>query len=92
MPDRPTGKGTATLTWNPPLQAAADDANAIVGYRIYMGPSPDNLRPEAVVADPRATRFVVRKLPSGTHYFTVRSYDSAGIESDATAVVSKTID
>lgn len=97
LPERPRGTGTATLTWAPPAEGPAQagagaEAGRIVGYRIYLGPAPDALRPEAVVADPQATRYVVRKLPKGTHYFAVRSYDAEGVESDATAVVSKTID
>lgn len=98
MPERAQGSGTATLSWAPPAEGPAQAAGAgaesgrIVGYRIYVGPAPDALRPEAVVADPQATRYVVRKLPKGTHYFAVRSYDAEGVESDATAVVSKTID
>jgi hypothetical protein len=93
MPARAQGSGTATLTWKPPTPGAAASAvDAIAGYRIYVGSSPDALRPEAVVADPGATRYVVRKLPRGTHYFAVRSYDADGVESDATPVVSKTID
>ena len=90
---RPEGKGTATLTWTPPAPASTPGGpNAVAGYRIYLGSSPESLRPEAVVADPGATRYVVRKLPRGTHYFAVRSYDADGVESEATPVVSKTID
>lgn len=97
LPERPQGTGTATLSWVPPAAGAspagaASATGRIVGYRIYVGPAPEALRPEAVVADPQATRYVVRKLPKGTHYFAVRSYDAEGVESDATAVVSKTID
>lgn len=97
VPERAQGSGTATLSWAPPAQSATapgagPEASRIVGYRVYVGPAPDALRPEAVVADPQATRYVVRKLPKGTHYFAVRSYDAEGVESDATAVVSKTID
>ena len=92
-PGRPEGTGTATLRWTPPAPATTPGGpNAVAGYRIYLGPSPDSLRPEAVVADPGATRYVVRKLPKGTHYFAVRSYDADGVESEATPVVSKTID
>lgn len=93
MPARAQGSGSATLTWSPPApKAATPGADPIAGYRIYVGTSPDALHPEAVVADPGATRYVVRKLPKGTHYFAVRSYDADGVESDATPVVSKTID
>lgn len=92
-PGRPEGKGSATLSWTPPAgPAGPGGATAVAGYRIYLGSSPETLRPEAVVADPSATRYVVRKLPKGTHYFAVRSYDADGVESDATPVVSKTID
>jgi hypothetical protein len=103
MPAREQGSGTATLTWSPPAPGAATPgaatpgaatpgADPIAGYRIYVGTAPDALHPEAVVADPGATRYVVRKLPKGPHYFAVRSYDADGVESDATPVVSKTID
>lgn len=94
MPARAKGTGAATLTWAPLPKGSygpAGGADPIVGFRIYLGPSPETLQFEAAVADPAATRFVVKDLPKGKHYYAVTTYTQVGIESARSAVVSKDV-
>jgi hypothetical protein len=43
------------------------------------------------VSNPGITLYVVDNLAAGTHYFAVTAYNTAGAESDRSAVGSKTI-
>jgi hypothetical protein len=93
-PLRREGVGTARLSWSPAGAAASAPApdDPIAGYRVYVGPSPEELRLEASIADPGATGYVVERLPAGTFYYAVTTYTRLGIESERPAPVSKTID
>ena len=94
VPARARGTGTATLTWAPLPKGSygpAGGADPIVGFRVYLGPAPEALQFEANVADPAATRFVVKDLPKGKHYYAVTTYTQVGIESARSAVVSKDV-
>jgi hypothetical protein len=93
-PPRPEGTGTARLSWVPPEPAATGTGSAdpIAGYRVYVGPTPDELHLEASIADPMATGYVVERLPKGTFYYAVTTYTRLGVESLRPPPVSKTIE
>jgi hypothetical protein len=93
-PPRREGNGSAKLSWSPADAAASVPAgdDPVAGYRVYVGPSPDDLRLEASIADPGATSYVVERLPAGTFYYAVTTYTRLGIESERPAPVSKTIE
>jgi hypothetical protein len=90
-PPRAEGTGTARLSWSP-VEATQPGADPVAGYRVYVGASPDALRLEATIADPRVISYVVTRLPKGTHYFAVTSYTALGIESPYSPPVAKTIE
>jgi hypothetical protein len=92
---RPEGPGTARLSWEPPPLAPSSGSAApdpVAGYRIYVGPTPDELQFEATIADPGATGYVVERLPKGTFYYSVTTYTRLGIESERPPPVAKTIE
>lgn len=91
---RAVGPGSARLSWDridPQAQAPEGRTDPVAGFRVYVGPAPDQLQLEAVIDDPRATGFVVRNLPRGTWYYTVTTYTTLGIESERPPPVAKTI-
>ena len=84
--------GSATLDWTPPT--ANSDGSALTnlaGYTVYYGTSPDNLTQSVKVSNPGLTAYTVSNLTSGTWYFAVASYSSAGVESTLSGVISTTI-
>ena len=63
----------------------------LAGYTVYYGTSPDNLTQSVKVTNPGLTAYTLSNLASGTWYFAVTSYSSAGIESTRSAVISTKI-
>jgi hypothetical protein len=84
--------GSATLSWSAPTQR--EDGSALVnlaGYRIRYGNSPGSYPNQLQIGNPGITSCVIENLPPGTYYFVATAYDSGGVESGNSAVVSKTI-
>jgi hypothetical protein len=91
-PPKPISTGSATLDWTPPT--ANSDGSALTnlaGYTVYYGTSPDNLTQSVKVSNPGLTAYTVSNLTSGTWYFAVTSYSSAGVESTRSGVISTKI-
>jgi hypothetical protein len=83
--------GSATLSWQPPQTNTDGTAlTNLVGYYIHYGTNSSSLDLQLKV-DAGLTRYVIDNLASGTWYFAISSYNSAGIESAMSAIVSKTI-
>jgi hypothetical protein len=84
--------GSATLSWTSPTTRTDGTAlTNLAGFRIYYGTSPGTYPNMIPVANPGLTTYVVPNLVSGTYYFVATSYDSTGVESAYTNVVSTTI-
>lgn len=87
-----TFTGTATLSWLPPT--ANEDGTALSwfrGYRIRYGQSANRLNQSVKLTNPSITRYMVENLAPGTWYFTIVTLAAEGVESDPSAMVSKTI-
>lgn len=83
---------SARLNWTAPTQNTDGSAlNDLAGYRIYRGTSASALNEITQVAGAGNTSYSYNQLASGTHYFAVVAYNSAGVESALSAVGSKTI-
>jgi hypothetical protein len=63
----------------------------LAGYTVYYGTSASNLTQSVKITNPGLTAYTMTNLPSGTWYFAVTAYSSAGTESSRTATVSTTI-
>lgn len=81
--------GTVQLTWTQPT-ARADGSplgqGSIAGYRIFAGTSTTSLVEKMKV--PPGTSTAITGLAPGTHYFALRTIDTAGLESAQSAVFS----
>jgi hypothetical protein len=91
-PPKPISTGSATLDWTPPT--ANSDGSALTnlaGYTVYYGTSPDNLTQSVKISNPGLTAYTLSNLTSGTWYFAVTSYSSAGVESTRSGVISTKI-
>ena len=83
---------SALISWTPPT--ANTDGSALTnlaGYRIAYGTSASALTNVAEVPTAGVTNYTIENLAAGTWYFAVTAYTSAGAESSASAVVSKTL-
>jgi hypothetical protein len=84
--------GSATLSWTPPVSNS--DGTPLVdleGFRVYYGADPTQLNETLELPGPAFTTVRIEDLTPGTYYFIVKAYNSAALESDASAVVWKTI-
>ena len=84
--------GSATLSWNPPTQNTDGSAfTDLTGYRIYYGRDANSLGRTLVLDNPGLTRYVIEDLSQDVWYFTMTSVNSDGVESDRSALMSKSI-
>ena len=80
--------GSATVSWIPPTQNSSGRVlTDLAGYRIYYGTTPE-LGQSVTLANAGLTRYVFTGLTQTTWYFAMTAYDTAGRESDRTAVAS----
>jgi hypothetical protein len=63
----------------------------LAGFIINYGTSPTSMTQTINVASPTTTSYTISNLTSGTWYFTVIVYSSAGTQSAPSDVASKTI-
>jgi len=81
--------GSVTLSWNPPTtNADGSPMTDLAGYRIYYGRTSSSLDQVAPVTNAGTTRFVVENLSPATWFFSMKSVNSAGVESTFSEVVS----
>jgi len=87
-----TSNGTATVNWTPPI-ANTDGSvlSDLAGYNIHYGTSSGALTQTVHVAQAGLTSYTLSNLTTGTWYFGVSAYSSAGIESAISNVASKTV-
>jgi hypothetical protein len=91
-PNPAPSAGVATLSWTPPDQNTDGSAlTNLAGYRIYYGTSANVLDQIIDIPGVGMTAYVVDNLSVGTYYFSIRSYNSAGVESALSNIVSDTI-
>jgi hypothetical protein len=84
--------GSVNLDWVAPTQNSNGTAlTDLAGYRIAYGTSPSALTQTVQVGNPSVTTYLVENLPTGTWYFTVKSYNAAGVESQQSAPVSSVV-
>jgi hypothetical protein len=84
--------GTATLSWTRPTTNTNGSLLLnLAGYRIDYGARPDALKQSITVFDPATTSYTLQGLASGTWYFAISAFTTAGTSSTLSAVVSKTI-
>lgn len=86
------GTHDALLSWTPPMQNTDGTAlQDLAGYRVYFGQDPDNLTDAADLLWGGYLWVQFAGLDPGDWYFSIRSYNSEGIESDFAPMVSKQV-
>lgn len=88
----PSATGSVTLSWLPPT--AREDGTPLLnlaGYRIYASKTPGALTLRADLRNPGLARHVLDGLATGDWWFAMTAYDAAGLESDRSATVMKTV-
>jgi len=84
--------GSALLSWTAPTTNADGTAlTDLAGYHLYAGKDPSNLVLRADVVGGGNLQYQATGLDTGTWYFSISAYNSAGIESALPAAVSTTI-
>lgn len=84
--------GSADVSWTPPTtNSDGTPLTNLAGYIIYYGTSPSALTQQVQVANPGVTSDLVTGLTSGTWYFAVAAYNSAGTASGLSNIASKIV-
>ncbi len=85
-------QGSVTLAWAAPaLNTDGSLISNLAGYYVYYGSAANALTQSINISDPKATSYVIQSLPAGVYFFQVNAYNSAGIESQGSNLVSKVI-
>lgn len=84
--------GSATVNWTSPTQNTDGSAlTDLKGFKVRYGTSSSSLSNVLDIPNAGVTTAVVDNLSSGTWYFTVAAYNTAGGESVASQVMSKAV-
>ena len=84
--------GSASLSWTAPTtNIDGTEVTDLAGYHVYYGQNASSLQQTITINTPTVTSLVVDGLSSGTYYFTVVAYNSMGVDSADSNIVSKTI-
>ncbi|HEU4627196.1 MAG TPA: putative Ig domain-containing protein [Steroidobacteraceae bacterium] len=88
----PPTTSSVTLNWGAPTTNTDGSAlTNLAGFRIAYGKSASNLDTTVQVPGTGVMSYTIDGLTSGTWYFTVKSYSSAGVESAPSNPVSATV-
>jgi hypothetical protein len=80
------------LSWAAPTKNAdGTPVTDLAGYHIYYGASASELTKKIDVAGAASTTYVIEGLTSGTYYFSLVAYNSAGLDSGQSNVADQTI-
>jgi hypothetical protein len=84
--------GSATLSWQAPDTNTNGTAlTNLAGYYIHYGTHRGQLKKLIKISTVGISIYVIDNLVSGTYYFAISSYTTAGVESTLSAIVSKRI-
>jgi Putative Ig domain len=82
----------ATILWTPPAQNLDGTAlTNLAGFHVYYGNTANALTQMVTIGNPTTITYTLSNLSQGTWYFAVSAYTADNVESDLSAVVSKTI-
>ena len=88
----PVSSGTATLEWSRP--SSNEDGSALTdlaGYKVYYGHGAYTLDRVVDVRGATVSKAEIQGLEPGIWYFAIASYNSAGVDSAKSGVVSATL-
>jgi len=80
---------TVTLSWDAPVNNAdGSTLRDLKGYKVHYGTSSRSYTDTIKVSNPGLTTYVVQNVPSGTYYFAVTAFNSAGQDSSPSAEIA----
>jgi fibronectin type 3 domain-containing protein len=86
------GTYSVTLSWSAPTQNSNGTAlTNLAGYRIYYGTSASAMTQTVTISSVGVMTHVLSNLNAQTYYFGVMAYNTAGVESKLSNLVSKTL-
>ena len=92
--ETPDPEPVLNLSWAAPttrLDGEPLTLSELDGYKIYYGTESDNLTPLVDLNDSSVTSYALIDMDPGTYYFTVTAYDTSGLESGYSDIVSKQV-
>jgi hypothetical protein len=83
---------SVTLSWQPPTQNTdGSPITNLAGYTIHYGTASGALSQAVPINNAGLTRYVVDNLKSGTYYFAITAYNTAGMESTLSGEIIATL-
>jgi hypothetical protein len=91
-PSGSSSTGSVKLSWMAPTENTdGTPITNLAGYHIYYGAGSGEMTATVTVAGAAATTYTIAGLAAGTYYFSVRAYNSEGVDSDQSNVTNETI-
>ena len=87
-----SSSSSIAFSWVPPTENNnGSPLTNLAGYKIHYGTASQDYTQVVAVNNPTLNRYVLDSLPSGTYYFAIAAYNSAGIESTLSGEISATL-
>ena len=88
----PASSSNISFSWVAPTENSnGSPLTNLAGYKIHYGTASQDYTQVVAVNNPSLNRYVLDSLPSGTWYFAITAYNSAGIESTLSGEISATL-
>ena len=88
----PLSSSSIAFSWVPPTENSnGSPLTNLAGYKIHYGTVSQDYTQVVAVNNPSLNRYVLDSLPSGTYYFAITAYNSAGTESTLSGEISATL-
>ena len=92
-PPASSSNSSIAFSWVPPTENNnGSPLTNLAGYKIHYGTASQDYTQVVAVNNPTLNRYVLDSLPTGTYYFAITAYNSAGIESTLSGEISATLD
>ena len=91
-PPASSSNSSIAFSWVPPTENNnGSPLTNLAGYKIHYGTASQDYTQVVAVNNPTLNRYVLDSLPTGTYYFAITAYNSAGIESTLSGEISATL-
>ena len=85
-----TATGSITISWLAPVEETdGSPLTDLTGYKIYWGMSLGDYPNSVTLNHPGVVTYVIENLTPGTYYLVATAFDSDGVESEHSEVVSR---
>ena len=92
-PPASSSNTSITFSWVPPTENNnGSPLTNLAGYKIHYGTASQDYSEVVALNNPSLNRYVLDSLPSGTWYFAITAYNSAGVESTLSGEIATTLD